>query len=144
MGKINLDNVRGITVPTALADAEYENGLVVGLGDIVEGEHNMYHAIAGSNDNAYLITTPEVDRTSNSSSIDHTNQADSHMRVHQLEKGDMFTVEAGLHGATAEVGQKVDVSGNQFVDASGDGFAVIIEAGTIGADQRDAISLRVL
>lgn len=144
MGKINLDNVRGITVPTVLADKEYENGLVVGLGDLVEGEHNMYKAVAGANDNAYLITTPEVDRTSKSSSIDHTNKKGSHMRVHQLEKGDIFTVEASLHGATATVGQKVDVSGNQFVDASGDGFAVVIEAGTIGADQREAISLRVL
>lgn len=144
MGKINLDNVRGITVPTALADKAYENGLVVGLGDMVEGEHNMFHAVAGSNDNAYLVTTPEVDRTSKSDSLDHTNQEGSHMRVHQLEKGDMFTVEAKLHGATAEVGQKVDVSGNQFVDTTEDGFAVVIEAGTIGADQREAISLRVL
>lgn len=144
MAKINLDNVRGITVPSVLADKEYENGLVVGLGDLVEGEHNMFQAIAGANDNAYLITTPEIDRTSKSNSIDHTNKKGSHMRAHQLEKGDIFTVESSIHGATAAAGQKVSVSGNQFVDAAEGAFAVIIEVTQIGADAREAIALRVL
>lgn len=145
MAKINLDNVRGITVPTALADKEYENGLVIGLGSIVEGEHNMYKAVAAAEGNVYLITTPEIDRTSKSASIDHTNKKGSHMRVHQLEKGDIFTVESSIHGVTRTVGQKVSVSGNQFVDVSeGAAVAEVIEAGTIGGDKREAISLRMI
>lgn len=144
MGKINLDNTQGKTF-TVLADKEYENGLVVGMGGLVEQEVNMYKAIAGSNNNAYLITTVEIDRTSNSSSIDHTNKAGSHMRVHQLVKGDIFTVQANLHGVTVKKDQMVKVEGNQFVDATdAAALAQVIEVTQIGGDARPAIALRVL
>ena len=140
MGKINLDNVRGKTF-TVLADKEYENGALVGLGDLVEGEYNMYTAVEATSENAYLVTTPEIDRTSKSDSIDHTNKKGSHMRVHQLEKGDIFTVETDVAG-DFEAGADVGVSGNKFV-ADGN-FAKVIEKTKIGADGRSAIALRVL
>lgn len=140
MAKINLDNVRGKTF-TVLANKEVENGMVVGLGGLVAEEYNMYEQAEASDTNAYLVTTPEIDRTSKSSSIDHTNKEGSHMRVHQLEKGDIFTVEKTLHAA--EAGSNVGVSADgQFTD--GGNFATVIEETTIGADQREAIALRVL
>lgn len=141
MAKINLDNVRGKTF-TVLADKEVENGMVVGLGGLVAEEYNMYQQAEASDTNAYLVTTPEIDRTSKSSSIDHTNKEGSHMRVHQLEKGDIFTVEASLHAA-GEAGSNVGISADGQFTADGD-FATVIEKTTIGADKREAIALRVL
>lgn len=143
MAKINLDNVRGKTF-TVLADTDYENGALVGLGGLVEEEYNMYEAAEASNGNAYLVTTPEIDRTSKSDSIDHTNKEGSHMRVHQLEKGDIFTVEKGLHAA--ESGDYVGVTNGAFTTVTdrNDAFALVIEETTIGADARKAIALRVL
>lgn len=145
MAKINLDNVRGVKTFSVLADKEYENGALVGLGDLVEGEPNLYNVVEATADNAYLITTPEVHRDSNSSSIDWTNEEGSIMRVHQLEKGDIFTVEKAVHASGLAAGTQAGVTGNQFTAAGEDGaFAVVIEEGTIGGDAREAISLRVL
>lgn len=142
MAKINLDNVRGITTFSVLADKEYENGLVVGLGDLVEGEVNVYEAVEATEDNLYLITSPEVHRDSKSASIDWVNAEGALMRVHQLERGDLFTVEKGIHGTGLTVGAKVGVSGNQF---TGEGeVALVIEEGTIGADAKEAVTLRIL
>lgn len=141
MAKINLDNVRGKTF-TVLADKEVENGMVVGLGGLVAEEYNMYQQADASDTNAYLVTTPEIDRASKSSSIDHTNKEGSHMRVHQLEKGDIFTVEKSLHAA-GEAGSNVGISADGKFTDGGD-FATVIEETKIGADQREAIALRVL
>lgn len=144
MAKINLDNVRGVKTFSVLADKEYENGAVVGLGDLVEGEYNLYKAVDATEDNLYLITTPEVHRDSKSNSLDFTNKKDSHMRVHQLEKGDIFTVETAVNPVTAVAGQKLTVSGNAFADATDGGIAVVLEPNKIGGDHRDAVSIRVL
>lgn len=144
MAKINLDNVRGVKTFSVLADKEYENGAIIGLGDLVEGEYNLYQAVPATDDNLYLITTPEVHRDSNSSSIDFVNKEGSHMRVHQLEKGDIFTVETAVQPVTAEAGQKLSASGNAFADASDGGVAVVLEPNKLGGDQRDAVSIRVL
>lgn len=144
MAKINLDNVRGVKTFSVLADKEYENGAIIGLGDLVEGEYNLYQAVPATDDNLYLITTPEVHRDSNSSSIDFVNKEGSHMRVHQLEKGDIFTVETKVQPVTAEAGQKLSAEGNAFVDTADGGVAVVLEPNKLGGDQRDAVSIRVL
>lgn len=144
MAKINLDNVRGVKTFSVLADKEYENGAIIGLGDLVEGEYNLYQAVPATDDNLYLITTPEVHRDSNSSSIDFVNKEGSHMRVHQLEKGDIFTVETKVQPVTAEAGQKLSAEGNAFADAADGGVAVVLEPNKLGGDQRDAVSIRVL
>lgn len=144
MAKINLDNVRGVKTFSVLADKEYENGAIIGLGDLVEGEYNLYQAVPATDDNLYLITTPEVHRDSNSSSIDFVNKEGSHMRVHQLEKGDIFTVETAVQPVTVEAGQKLSAEGNAFKDATDGGVAVVLEPNKLGGDQRDAVSIRVL
>src|SRR5699024_12592469 len=141
MAKINLDNVRGKTF-TVLADKEVENGMVVDLGGLVAEEYNMYQQAEDSDTNAYLVTSPEIYRTSKTSSIDHTNKEGSHMRVHQLEKGDIFTVEKSLHAA-GEAGANVGVSADGQFTAGGD-FATVIEETKLGPHQREAIEPRVL
>lgn len=144
MAKINLDNVRGVKTFSVLADKEYENGAIVGLGDLVDGEYNLYKAVPATDDNLYLITTPEVHRDSKSDSLDFVNKTGSHMRVHQLEKGDVFTVETAVHGVTATAGQKLSASGNAFADTASEEVAVVLEPNKLGGDQRDAVSIRVL
>lgn len=128
MAKINLDNVRGVKTFSVLADKEYENGAIIGLGDLVEGEVNLYEAAAHAEGEAmYLVSTPEVDRSNKSSSIDHTNEEGDIMRVHLLETGDIFTIEQVVADAnTTAAGQLVE-----------------IEKSTIGADAREAVSFRV-
>lgn len=143
MAKINLDNVRGVKTFSVLADKEYENGAIVGLGDLVDGEYNLYKAVPATDDNLYLITTPEVHRDSKSDSLDFVNKTGSHMRVHQLEKGDVFTVETAVHGVTATAGQKLSASGNAFADAVSEEVAVVLEPNKLGGDQRDAVSIRI-
>lgn len=156
MAKINLDNVRGVKTFSvrSVGDAEGKgakdiaNGELVGVGALLEKEHNLYEAVEATVDNLYLATTPEIDRTSKSASFDHTNKAGSDIRVHSLEKGDIFTVEADLHGAV-KAGDDVTVTSGKFEKAATDGtgtaaVATVIEKGTIGADARPAISLRVL
>lgn len=145
MAKINLDNVRGVKTFSVRSEQDVENGALVGVGALLEGEHNLYAAVEATNENLYLATTPEIDRTSKSASIDHTNKAGSDIRVHSLEKGDIFTVEAGLHEAV-DAGADVGVVGGKFAPATAEAPAVatVIEKGTIGADARPAISLRVL
>lgn len=143
MAKINLDNVRGVKTFSVLADKEYENGAIVGLGDLVDGEYNLYKAVPATDDNLYLITTPEVHRDSKSDSLDFVNKQGSHMRVHQLEKGDVFTVETAVHGVTATAGQKLSASGNAFADAVSEEVAVVLEPNKLGGDQRDAVSIRI-
>lgn len=145
MAKINLDNVRGVKTFSVRGEADIENGALVGVGALLEGEHNLYAAVEATVDNLYLATTPEIDRTNKSASIDHTNKAGSDIRVHSLEKGDIFTVETKLHGAV-EAGNDVTVTAGKF-EADADGtaaVATVIEKGSIGVDARPAISLRVL
>lgn len=144
MAKINLDNVRGVKTFSVLADKEYENGAIVGLGDLEEGEYNLYKAVPATDDNLYLITTPEVHRDSKSDSLDFVNKKGSHMRVHQLEKGDVFTVETAVQPVTTTAGQKLSASGNAFADAVDGGVAVVLEPNKLGGDQREAVSIRVL
>ena len=143
MAKINLDNVRGVKTFSVLADKEYENGAIVGLGDLVDGEYNLYKAVPATDDNLYLITTPEVHRDSKSDSLDFVNKTGSHMRVHQLEKGDVFTVETAVQPVTATAGQKLSASGNAFADAVSEEVAVVLEPNKLGGDQRDAVSIRI-
>ena len=127
MAKINLDNVHGKTF-SVLADKEYENGAIIGLGDLVDGEVNLYEAAAHAEGEAmYLVSTPEVDRSNKSSSIDHTNEEGDAMRVHLLKTGDVFTIEQAIADAnTTAAGQLVE-----------------LEETSIGADARPAVALRV-
>lgn len=154
MGKVNLDNIRGGKTYSVLSENDVENGALLGVGDIVEGEHNMYKAVEATADNFALVTTPEVHRDSNSSSIEFTNKAGVPIRVHLLESGDIFTVDTkvqdGLDGLA--VNDEVGIAGGKFA-AAGEGAAVakVIEITTLGAHSTaagvsatPAVALRML
>ncbi|MFQ3843277.1 hypothetical protein AABD41_01360 [Staphylococcus pseudoxylosus] len=145
MSKLNLDRVKGHYVESIKADKEYGNGALVGKGLLLDGEIRMYEAVEATEDNHFLVSTPEIDFTAKpngSSSIDFVNDAGSVMRVHQLEVGDTFTVEQSLHAAGLKTGASLTVTGGQFVDGAGAGSYVLEYATTIGADRRPAYSIR--
>ncbi|WP_415408908.1 hypothetical protein [Staphylococcus agnetis] len=140
MAKLNLDRVLGHYVESIKADKEYQNGALVGKGDLVDGEDRLYEAKEATAENHYLVSTPDVDFTNASKSIDHANPNGSIMRVHQLEKGDTFTVEQALHAVGLEAKAQLTVEGGQF--AAGAGDYVLEAVTTIGADRRPAYRIR--
>lgn len=141
MAKLNLDRVLGHYVESIKADKEYPNGALVGKGLLVEGENRLYNAVEATPENHFLVSTPEVDFTNHSHSIDKVNVKGEAMRAHQLEVGDTFTVEQELHAAGLVAGDKVGVLAGQFAkDETG---AYVVEyVTTIGADRRPAYSIR--
>ena len=147
MAKINLDNVRGIDTFSVVASKAHDNGELVGLGDLVDGEMLLYNEADVSADNFYLVTTVELDRESKDSGLDKTNKEGEHMRVHQLEKGDIFTVETEVHGDLKEQakGTLVGVDESGFVVATDQASAVgvVLEQGTIGFDSKPAVTIRM-
>ena len=147
MAKINLDNVRGIDTFSVVASEAHENGELVGLGNLLEGEPLLYEEGTLSADNFYLVTTVELDRESKDSGLDKTNKEGEHMRVHQLEKGDIFTVEQSVaQNVNPTKGQAVSVDSSGFVntaDEATDSVGVVIEAGTIGFDARPSVTIRM-
>lgn len=140
MGKLVLNRVLGHYVESVKADKEYENGQLVGIGKLVEGEDRLYNAAEATADNHYLVSTPEVDLEKFTNSWDYKNAKDSVMRAHQLEKGDTFTVEQKLHTEGLSAGDALTVTGGKF--AAGEGAYVLDRVTTVGADRRPAYQIR--
>ncbi|HEC2240669.1 TPA: hypothetical protein R1960_000802 [Staphylococcus delphini] len=142
MAKINLDRVLGHYVESVLADKDYENGALVGLGDLVEGEDRLYNAVTATEDNYFLVTTPEVDpsKKASSDSLDFVNKKGKVMRVHRLEVGDTVTVEQKLHADSLQAKDTLTVQDGKF--AKGEGALKLEAVTTIGADRRPAYRIR--
>ncbi|MGS4115257.1 hypothetical protein ACEUU2_04500 [Staphylococcus pseudintermedius] len=142
MAKINLDRVLGHYVESVLADKDYENGALVGLGDLVEGEDRLYNAVTATEDNYFLVTTPEVDpsKKASSDSLDFVNKQGKVMRVHRLEAGDTVTVEQKLHTDSLQAKDKLTIQDGKF--AQGEGSFKLEAVTTIGADRRPAYRIR--
>lgn len=115
MAKIELTAVFNSRVESIKADKEYENGSLVGAGDLVEGEGRLRQAVEATNDNHYLVSTVELNFGEDIKSYDYVNKAGDNMRAHQLEKGDTVTVEAKLHEADLKAGDILGVSAGKFV-----------------------------
>lgn len=115
MAKIELNMVHNSLTESIKADKEYENGSLVGAGDLVEGEGRLRKAAPTTEDNHYLVSTVELITGENKKSYDYTNKVGENMRAHQLEKGDTFTVEQKLHEAGLAAGDIVGVAEGKFV-----------------------------
>lgn len=140
MAKIELNRVLGLYVEAVKADKDYENGQLVGIKKLVEGEDRLYEPQEATADNHYLITTPEVDPTNTSRSLDFVNKKGVAMRVHQLEVGDTVTVEQKLHNTGFKAGDALTVTAGKF--AKGEGGYRLEKTRTIGADRRPAYQIR--
>ncbi|PCF50166.1 hypothetical protein [Staphylococcus delphini] len=142
MAKINLDRVLGHYVESVLADKDYENGALVGLGDLVEGEDRLYNAVTATADNYFLVTEPEVDPTkkASSDSLDFVIKKGKVMRVHRLEVGATVTVEQKLHADSLQAKDTLTIQDGKFVKGEGDFKLELVTV--IGADRRPAYRIR--
>lgn len=141
MAKLNLDRVKGHYVESIVADKEYENGSFIGKGKLVDGEDRLYEAKAPDKDNHFLVSTPELDETKNTASIDFVNAKGSVLRAHQLEVGDTVTVEQKLHTEGLTEGKVLDIVDGKLTEAA-DGAYNLERVTTIGADRRPAYRVR--
>ena len=128
---VRLDNMMGTDVGTYLdsvrfytgsgeseAEAPIENGNVVLVGDLLEGERELHKATVPAANSPIkkigLVTTPEVMYDERKHSLDEfRNEAGDNVRIHYLHSGDEFSVTAkGLSIADEEavaVGNAVEL-----------------------------------
>lgn len=125
---VRTDNMMGTTVNTYLdsvrfyddndVEAEIENGNVVIVGDLMEGEREVHKAVAPTADadlkKVGLVANPEVMYDERKRGLDqYTNEAGKIVRIYYLHSGDEFgvTIE-GLNVAanyTVSVGDAVEL-----------------------------------
>ena len=132
---VRTDRMAGTSVPSLLVSARYqvsnvdteiENGSIVELKGLMEGQRELYIAnkpAAGATlGKLALVATPEICYESNKRRLsDFTNEAGSNIRCYILHSGDIFSVsKAGVDG-TAAVGSKLAVQAalKLKVDTSG-------------------------
>lgn len=131
----NTDRMAAVTVPSLLVSARYqvsnvdtaiENGSIVELKGLMEGERELYVAnkpTAGATlGKLALVASPEVCYDERKRRLsDFINEAGSNIRCYILHSGDIFSVsKTGVEGSVA-VGAKLAVQAGLKlkVDASG-------------------------
>lgn len=118
-----LDSVRYYTVETVdgeSVDVEtaIENGNVVAVGDLLEGERELHRAVAPARNTAIkdigLVASPEVLYDERKRGLhEFINEAGTNVRIYYLHTGDEFGVTAQAleiaSGYTPEVGDAVEL-----------------------------------
>ena len=93
------------------APAEVENGVVVAIKGLVEGEREIHEVVDVTDKDMFvgLITTPEVDYEERGYyGIDtFVNKADVPVRVHVLHEGDIFSIGNSEDTADMAMGAKL-------------------------------------
>lgn len=152
MTKMNLDKISakgdGNLVSVVTETAVLPNGALISLGDLRDGERELFDAVAPDDAlELLLVSAPEVTYGDNIGSLDFVTPAGQPVRAYHLKKGDMFQVEQSLFTATPA---KDDVvTGNATygykVAAGTEVTTFKVEALTkFGYDRRDMALLRVL
>ena len=122
---VRTDNMEGTSLGKYTASIKVaeamENGSIVVLGGLVEGERELrtYTAPTGSGKLA-LVASPEVVKEKKHNALaDFTNEKDSIARVYILVSGDMFslTKEGFAEGATLGVGKIVELAAGKKLNA---------------------------
>lgn len=123
-GKVRIDNMSGTVLGKDLVsvkfqksgvDAEIENGNVVLIGDLVEGEREVRLATAPAKDSPLskiaLIATPELVKAQKYTVLeDFINEAGSISRGYRLTNGCIFSVSAACLTGTAAVKNVVELA----------------------------------
>lgn len=132
---VRTDRLAGTSVPSLLVSARYqvsdvdtaiENGSIVELKGLMEGQRELYIAGKPAADATLgklaLVATPEICYEANKRRLsDFINEAGSNIRCYILHSGDIFSVsKAGVDGSAA-VGSKLAVQAalKLKVDAAG-------------------------
>lgn len=106
-----------------VADTDIENGSLVAMGDLVEGERNIYKAkVPAAGDEVFLVANPAWDyddsRTVNQNEDNYINKADTPFKVYGLLaiNHDMFGVED--YGITVDASSEIAVGDYVTVDGT--------------------------
>ena len=125
---VRTDNMEGTSLGKYTASIKVaeamENGSIVVLGGLVEGERELrtYSAPTGNEKlgKLALVASPEVVKEKKHNALaDFTNEKDSIARVYILLSGDMFslTKEGFAEGATLEKGSIVELAAGNKLNA---------------------------
>lgn len=143
---VRTDNMMGTDVSTYLDSVRYfddndeaaaiENGHIVKVGALLNGERELHKATAPAADTPVkelgLVATPEVMYDERMKNLDEfINEAGTNVRIYYLHTGDEFSVSAEGVDAAAEVavGNVVQLQANDTklkIAASGNGIGKVI------------------
>lgn len=128
---VNTDSMQGTTDGTQLFSARYhadgkeaaiENGSIVALEGLIEGETEIFKAVAPTADakaeKLYLVATPELMYEDNKRNLtDFTNKAGATLRLYGLVTRNIFGVTETGFTTKPAVGDGVSVSGVKLAKA---------------------------
>lgn len=152
MAKINLDKIQakgdGNIVSVVQDTTDLPNGSLVSLGNLLDGERELFEALAPEDDKELLlVAAPEVKYEERVDELDFTTEAGHPVRAYHLKRGDMFQVEVALFDATPEQGDTVTGSANFGYTQAGEDAITTFKVERLGKlffDRRDMVLLRVL
>lgn len=152
MAKLNLDKIQakgdGNIVSVVSETEVLQNGALVALGELLDGERELFDAVApAAAEELLLVAAPEVKYDETADQLDFKTEAGNPVRAYHLKRGDMFQVEISLFDAAPAKGATVTGSASHgyATAAGGEVTAFKVEALTkFGFDRRDMALLRVL
>lgn len=152
MTKLNLDKIQakgnGNIVSAISEDTVLKNGALVSLGDLIDGERELFEAKAPvAEEELLLVAAPEVKYDEAADQLDYESPVNTPVRAYHLVKGDLFQVEQALFDATPAKGDVVTGNADHGykVAAGTEKTTFKVEALTkFGFDRRDMALLRVL
>lgn len=155
---VNLDYLKSVYVGrifNVMADSEIEQGSLVAIGDLVDGEREIYNAAAVTDATAEkvaLIASDEVNYDPRKAMWeDFTNEANYPVKAYELKENDVFTISEDGFTGTPEVDKYLITSNNslkgKIADNLNDGTAFaakIIKLTTLGFNRTPAIRVQVV
>lgn len=164
MAVVRLNKIAGTHLESVIHTEDMVNGLFVQLGELVDGQTELYNVKVPSTDedllNEFLLhATPEVDPDPRNSGLKHfVVKAGTAGRVYHLQKGDVVTLTKDLFTSTPTVGEfavptlnslKLSPSANgKAQGSSGEVDTSLVlkveRKTTLGFDNDEAYQLRVI
>jgi hypothetical protein len=163
MAVVRLDKIAGVHLESIVHTEDMTNGLFVQLGNLVDGETELYEVEVPQTDDDLkkeflLHATPEVMADPRKAGLKHfvVEKGDAG-RAYHLTKGDVITLTADLIDGTPVVGKYVVPQvGSLKLEASEDGLGgsdgqqevslvwEVIQKTTLGYDAAEAYVLRAV
>lgn len=123
-------NVIGARIFSLQSTKDIQNGALVGKGDLVTGEKEVYSAIDDITNGAYLVLNPAWSYTNNSATDqneeNYINKAGIAFRAYRLDKDMKFKIANVSEKFNKGDFVKYNATDDKFeVDASGDTYKVV-------------------
>ena len=150
MTKVNLDKMQakgnGNIVSVVSEDKVLPNGAVVALGELVDGERELFKATTPEEgQELLLVAAPEVKYNESEDQLDFETEAGHPVRAYHLYRGDIVTVELALFDATPSAGDVVTGNAEHgYTVGEGKTQFKVERVGKYFFDRRDVAVLRVL